>query len=165
MPTGRFAQDMIGLKFDQLTVIRRAENIIISSCNQRATWLCRCTCGNETVVVGKNLRSGNTKSCGCLRRVAGEDHRSWRGGSRTTAEGYVIVLVGRDHPMSDTNGRCYEHRLVMSDAIGRPLTDDEVVHHINGVRDDNRLENLMLFAGHAEHQAHHQALKRDAVAA
>ena len=47
--------------------------------------------------------------------------------------------------MADRKGRVAQHRLVMSESLGRPLLDSENVHHINGVRDDNRLENLELW--------------------
>ncbi len=52
----------IGNKYGYLTVIARAPN----SKDGRAMWKCKCDCGKEVVVSGKNLRSGNTKSCGCL---------------------------------------------------------------------------------------------------
>lgn len=51
----------LGNTYGYLTVIARAEN----TKEGRAQWLCRCKCGNEVVVLGKHLRSGNTKSCGC----------------------------------------------------------------------------------------------------
>jgi hypothetical protein len=54
----------IGNTYGYLTVIERAEN----TKEGRARWLCRCKCGNTTVVLGKHLRSGNTKSCGCYQR-------------------------------------------------------------------------------------------------
>lgn len=53
----------VGNTYGYLTVIERAEN----TKEGRAQWLCQCKCGNTTVVLGKHLRSGNTKSCGCLR--------------------------------------------------------------------------------------------------
>lgn len=62
--------DMTGKRFGRLTVIERAGTYIPKddpdTC--RATWLCKCDCGNLTVVIGNNLRAGFTKSCGCLRR-------------------------------------------------------------------------------------------------
>lgn len=54
----------IGNTYGYLTVIERAEN----TKEGRAQWFCRCKCGNTTIVLGKHLRSGNTKSCGCLKK-------------------------------------------------------------------------------------------------
>ena len=54
--------DLIGQTFHQLTVIARADNL-----GGRTTWLCDCSCGNTVVVLGVNLRNGNTESCGCLK--------------------------------------------------------------------------------------------------
>lgn len=54
----------IGNTYGYLTVIERAEN----TKDGRAQWLCQCKCGNKTIVLGKHLRSGNTKSCGCYQK-------------------------------------------------------------------------------------------------
>ena len=53
--------DLVGQKFGRLTVISRAENV-----KRLTRWNCICECGNSTVVYGGHLRSGATKSCGCL---------------------------------------------------------------------------------------------------
>lgn len=61
-----------------------------------------------------------------------------KGSGTINANGYRSFVV---------NGKAYlEHRLVMEEALGRPLYPHENVHHINGVRDDNRLENLELWS-------------------
>jgi len=49
-----------------------------------------------------------------------------------------------DHPRARTNGYVFEHILVMEQLLGRRLFPDETVHHVNGVRDDNRPWNLEL---------------------
>jgi hypothetical protein len=58
--------DMMDLTFERLTVVLDA------GCNKegKALWLCRCSCGNDAIVCGRDLRSGNTKSCGCGRAEA-----------------------------------------------------------------------------------------------
>jgi HNH endonuclease len=49
------------------------------------------------------------------------------------------------HPRARSSGYVFEHILVLETVLGRPVADDESVHHINGVRDDNRPENLELW--------------------
>ena len=61
------------------------------------------------------------------------------------AGGYVKVYDPK-HPNAQKAGWLPEHVKVMAEMIGRPLTADEQVHHINGVRDDNRPENLELWS-------------------
>lgn len=65
---------------------------------------------------------------------------------KLNAGGYRIVYA-KGEPGTFANGQMLEHRLVMQRTIGRPLESHETVHHINGDRTDNRLENLQLRTG------------------
>lgn len=88
-------------------------------------------------------------------------------GRIVTSSGYVALLVGEDHPMAA--GRyALEHRLVMAEHVGRMLRPEEVVHHKtkaeggSGCKDDNRIENLVLFPSNSAHGQHHSKLRRAA---
>lgn len=83
----------------------------------------------------------------------GEGNPKWRGGRYKTAQGHVLVYCP-DHP-NQVKGMVMEHRLVMEAHIGRYLTREEVVHHINEIKDDNRIENLQLCANASEHRKAH----------
>ncbi|MFF4536559.1 HNH endonuclease [Streptomyces aureus] len=77
--------------------------------------------------------------------------KAWRGGRVAASGGYIAVTADADDPiasaMATVTGYVLEHRLVMARSLRRPLTDRETVHHINGDKRDNRLENLQLRSG------------------
>ena len=69
--------DLTGQKFGRLTVISYNEEV--SKQKGQAYWNCRCDCGNEKVVRGKHLKSGNTTSCGCYQKEKTIE-ATWKGG-------------------------------------------------------------------------------------
>lgn len=134
-----------GTKFNRLTAIKEVEP---SKGNHRR-FLWKCDCGTIKEINLMSVKHSNTRSCGCMlrewldRQQTGENNAAWKGG-RYVDSGYVLVYRP-DHPNAKSTGYIREHRYVMSEHLGRPLESDENVHHINGDKTDNRLENLELW--------------------
>lgn len=93
----------------------------------------------------------------------GQRNGRWAGDKLITSHGYVAVRVPIDHPHSwgppglNEFRYAYEHVVMMMGVLGRPLHVNEVVHHKNGNRQDNRPENLELLTT-SEHAEHHTSV-------
>lgn len=87
----------------------------------------------------------------------GERHPRFAGGAYIDDKGYIRVLR-KGHPFGN-KGYVYMHRLVMEAYLGRFLETEEVVHHINEIKLDNRVENLFLTTP-PEHSAIHKNFSR-----
>lgn len=116
--------------------------------NRSHYWHVTCECGTTDTRPTRALRSNRSLSCGCLKRdlcraATGKNAKNWKGGYRYVAKGaggYVQMM----NP--ETRKRTYEHVYVMERHLGRELFTHESVHHKNGIRTDNRLENLELWS-------------------
>lgn len=79
---------------------------------------------------------------------------------KTTKLGYKMVYMP-ESKMAGKNGWVFLHRIVVAKSIGRDLTPEEVVHHIDGDPSNNTLSNLMLFPNNAEHRKYHGQQRRN----
>ena len=84
----------------------------------------------------------------------GHKPANWNGGKLIQA-GYIYILQPT-HPFANIHGYVKRSRLVMEKKLGRYLKPTEVVHHINGIRNDDRPENLRLFANTGKHTTFHK---------
>ena len=94
----------------------------------------------ETIFTPPNAKQRDQKNCSrsCSNKANGLAKRQVR---TKSGKGYWQVYRP-GHPMAMSTGYVLEHRFVMSEQLGRALLQSEVVHHRNGVKTDNRLENL-----------------------
>jgi hypothetical protein len=139
---------MIGEVWGRWTVVSRADNSTAGA----TRWNCICSCGEKRIVSGTNLRRGVSKSCGCWKdewrkTIVGDKHPKWKGGRYYSATGYVW-LTNAEYPEATFPNKTAEHVVMMARHLGRALKKGEQVHHKNGIRDDNRIENLELWLGH-----------------
>lgn len=80
---------------------------------------------------------------------------NWHGGQKINHSGYRLVLKP-DHPRADRHGYVMEHILAWEEATQIPVSEDFVIHHLNGNKTDNRIQNLCLMKRSA-HTAHHNS--------
>lgn len=95
-----------------------------------------------------------------VRKKMSESHKIGGIGRRKKRTDGYIGIYFPDHPKSNAEGFIMEHVLVMECLIGRWLEDNEVVHHINGKRDDNKKENLQLMTK-TEHTSYHMKKRHE----
>lgn len=126
--------DFIGRTFGHLEVIEKLTE------HKGDIWLCKChLCGISKIF--KRCTLYDSISCGCSKRKP-------IGHKFTLKQGYVRIKVAnnRGRNISNTNYQ-FEHKVVMEAILGRKLYKKETVHHKNGVKNDNRPENLELWYG------------------
>jgi hypothetical protein len=99
-------------------------------------------CLNCNKLISTHTKTKLCKSCG----RKGERHPFWKGGTLINSDGYRMVKIPGHPNAHKGSGYVLEHIVVMSERLGRPLLPEENVHHVNGVRDDNRPENLELWS-------------------
>lgn len=90
----------------------------------------------------------------------GRNNPAWKGGEITVCK--YIKVHSPKHPHSDGKGYVFKHRLVMEEHLKRYLLPEEVVHHIDEDKKNNKISNLMLFHNTGAHTAHHHAIRRKA---
>jgi len=141
----------------QLGEIKKGREIGYKS-PAKYTWRACIDCGKEGWVWMKYGKAGTLRChfCGhrtpeCRAKISralkGDKSPRWKNGRARTSQGYMKIKISPDdffYSMVNANGYVLEHRLVMAKHLGRCLQHWETVHHKNGVKDDNHIENLEL---------------------
>lgn len=89
----------------------------------------------------------------------GEKCSNWKGGKKKNYKGYILVL-SPNHHRADVNGYVMEHIKVFEEATKIEVPQHCCIHHLNGKKDDNRIENLCLMEKSAHTILHHLGAKR-----
>lgn len=92
------AENLIGKKFNQLTVVKR----LIDN-NDKVVWKCQCECGNTTMVRADSLKSGHTKSCGCLQKK----HAANLNSKNLIGERFGRLMVTKRSQKKNTSGQYF----------------------------------------------------------
>jgi len=131
----------------------------------------KCKCGSFFFVFPCKIKDSRGKYCSrkCSAkfvssenaRKIGKFNKGKRNGRFFSGRGWLItdgrykMIFQPYHPFAQKRGYIAEHRLVMEKHLGRFLKPEEVVHHKNYDRMDNRIENLLLFRNQSEHSKSH----------
>lgn len=116
-------------------------------------------CGKERWVALEHGKPSCSKCLPCTILDAPRRSSRWKGNKYRSKAGYIWMRLFSDdffYPMASTGGLILEHRLIMAQHLGRCLQKWEFVHHKNGIKDDNKLENLELTTNGEHHRAHNR---------
>jgi len=87
--------------------------------------------------------------------ILGSKHYRWKGGRSVTKDGYIKL-----YNKSDPKGYSLEHVVVIEQTLGRKVQADELVHHIDGDKKNNDINNLVLLTSHTQHKNAHNSLQK-----
>jgi hypothetical protein len=91
----------------------------------------------------RTLQHKLNQSIAAFKRYENSHCYKWGGGRRKSSKGYILLWMP-EYPNCMSDGYVFEHRYLMEQHMGRTLDKDELVHHINKITDDNRIENLQV---------------------
>jgi hypothetical protein len=139
---------LMGVKMDAYNAARRATR------NMVECYTCGAVFHRPPALAKLNTRQFCSRDC-YRENAIGPGNANWRGGEIGDGRGRVMVYAP-NHPNANLYGgtHIFRYRLVASRILGRPLRDDEVVHHINGDSSDDRPENLCVIS-QSEHAKLH----------
>jgi hypothetical protein len=145
---------------EEIKVIKRFKSFILGYCG--------CNCGNEIKIISSHYEKGfghrlqryksGHNPIDYSKRIlpTRAKHHNYKGGIKKMVGEYLGIL--RPHHKYAVQGYVLLHRYRMELMIGRYLTKEEVVHHIDGNPKNNEESNLMLFASHSEHITYEQTI-------
>jgi HNH endonuclease len=112
---------------------------------------CECGCGELIEIINKMGKQAKYKN---HHHNYGKNHYKWKDGRIKDERGYIRILKP-DHHFTNNLGYVYEHRLIWEEYYNCCLLPVGMIHHINGIKDDNRIENLQLMSrsDHGKHEA------------
>lgn len=84
-----------------------------------------------------------------------EKHWNWKGGRLKYGSDRYIYVFNKQHPFATKSGYVAEHRLIMEKSIGSYLKPKERVHHKDGNKTNNKIDNLKLYKSESHHQKYH----------
>lgn len=125
---------------------------------KRILWKCNLCDYTEYKIRCRARTSKYCKNCCKGARYKGSLNGNWKGGFKMHVDGYKYIYKP-DHPFSVNHKYIMEHRLIFEKHLGRYLKSNEVIHHINENRLDNRIQNLKLYQSGGKHVAENHVVR------